>query len=165
MSAVSAPDQDGPRSGSFCRGAQPGAGLQSTDFRLSASRACPTRSRLSCSPRRTWRGHRPVRSHDPTVPRPARRNASVPARTARTGTGEFLKAGQAVLEEALAPRADNFAAGVETAGDDVIAEALGGEQDHPGARDPKARQRIAAGAAMEFSTLLVGQDDAIGAVA
>ena len=70
-----------------------------------------------------------------------------------TGTGEFLKASQAALEEALAPQADDFAAGVEAAGDGVIAEVLGGEQDHPGASDLKVRQRIASGAPMQFSTL------------
>ena len=61
------------------------------------------------------------------------------------------------LADALAPQAHDFAAGVEPARNGVITEALGGQQDHPGACDSQVRQRIAGGAGMEFSTLLLGQ--------
>jgi hypothetical protein len=42
----------------------------------------------------------------------------------------FLKAGHAVFKEAVAPFADDLARRIETGGDDIIAEPLGGEQDN-----------------------------------
>ena len=65
----------------------------------------------------------------------------------------------------LRHRLADFAAGVETAGDAVIAEALCGEQDHLGAGDSRVRQRIAAGAAIKFATLLVVQHNGERALA
>ena len=62
-----------------------------------------------------------------------------------TGAREFLKAIQAVFEEALAPEADDLAAGVEALGDEAIGEALGGEEHHLGADYLEIRQRIAGG--------------------
>jgi hypothetical protein len=45
----------------------------------------------------------------------------------------LLEAGQSLLEEALAPLADDLARRVETSSDDVVAEAVGGQQHDLGA--------------------------------
>src|SRR2546425_6119336 len=47
-------------------------------------------------------------------------------------TGKLIEAGQAGLEEALAPLADNLARGVQAICDPVIAQAIGGIQHDPG---------------------------------
>jgi len=41
----------------------------------------------------------------------------------------FLKAGQSLFEEPVAPFADDLARGIEARGDEIIAEALGRQQD------------------------------------
>jgi hypothetical protein len=41
----------------------------------------------------------------------------------------FLKAGYALFKEAVTPFADDLAWRIETGGDDIVAEPLGGEQD------------------------------------
>lgn len=82
-----------------------------------------------------------------------------------TGTAESPEAGQTEFEEARPPRADDFAAGAETARDSVIADAPGGAQDHPGGGDLKVWLCIAAGAATACSTLLLGHDDGEWALA
>jgi len=82
-----------------------------------------------------------------------------------TGAREFLKAIQAVFEEALAPEADDLAARVEALGDEAIGEVLGGEKHHLGADNLEIRQRIAGGPALQFAVFVLGQDDGIGALA
>jgi len=51
----------------------------------------------------------------------------------------FLQTGQALLEEALAPLADDLARRIEPRGDDIVAQALGREQDDLGADDVTIR--------------------------
>jgi hypothetical protein len=41
----------------------------------------------------------------------------------------FLKAGQSICKEPVAPLTDDLARRIKTAGDDLVAEPLGGEQD------------------------------------
>jgi hypothetical protein len=59
----------------------------------------------------------------------------------------FLQARQAVFEETLAPHTDDLTPGVESSGDSIIGQTLGGEQDHPGANHLEIRQRILGSAA------------------
>ena len=65
-----------------------------------------------------------------------------------SGPREFLETVQAVFEEALAPEADDLAAGVEALGDEAIGEALGGEEHQLGAGNLEIRQGIAGGPAL-----------------
>ena len=51
----------------------------------------------------------------------------------------FLKAGQAFFEEAVAPLADDLARRIESGGDEIVAEPVGGEQDDLGADDVSIR--------------------------
>src|SRR5213594_4337050 len=54
-------------------------------------------------------------------------------------TGKLIETGQAGLEEALAPLADNLARGVQALRDTIIAQALGGIQHDPGAQNVTIR--------------------------
>jgi hypothetical protein len=47
----------------------------------------------------------------------------------------ILQPGQSLLEEALAPQAHDFSAGVQARRDLVVAPALGSEEDHLGANN------------------------------
>jgi hypothetical protein len=51
----------------------------------------------------------------------------------------FLQAGQAFFEEALAPLADDLARRIESRGDEIVAQAVGGEQHDLGADDVAIR--------------------------
>jgi len=51
----------------------------------------------------------------------------------------LLEASQALVEEALAPLADNLARAVQAGRDDVVGQPLGGEQDQLGADDVSIR--------------------------
>src|SRR3970282_844067 len=59
-----------------------------------------------------------------------------------SGARAFLQTGQTLVEEALAPHADDFPARVETASDLIVGEAFGGEEDHLRAHNKEIRQRI-----------------------
>src|SRR5271157_1951302 len=59
-----------------------------------------------------------------------------------TRSGKFLQARQAFGEEALAPQADHFAAGIQAPGNFIISQSIGRMEDHSSARDLKIRQRI-----------------------
>ena len=56
--------------------------------------------------------------------------------------GSFFQARQSLLEEALAPPADDLASRVQAGGDLVVVPALGGHEDHLGPNDLEIRQRI-----------------------
>ena len=62
----------------------------------------------------------------------------------------FFQPRQAILEETLAPHADDLAPGVESGGDLIVGQAFGGEEDHPGPDHLKIRQRILGGAPAQF---------------
>jgi hypothetical protein len=51
----------------------------------------------------------------------------------------LIEARQAVLEEPLAPLADDLPRGIETGGDELVRERLGREQDQFGADDVTVR--------------------------
>jgi hypothetical protein len=51
----------------------------------------------------------------------------------------LLEAGEALVEEALAPLTDDLARGVQTRGNDIVGQPLGGEQDQLGADDVSIR--------------------------
>jgi hypothetical protein len=51
----------------------------------------------------------------------------------------FLQSQQTVSKEAFAPPADDLTAAVETGGNPVVAQSLGGQQDHLGTLDLKIR--------------------------
>jgi hypothetical protein len=88
-----------------------------------------------------------------------------------TRAGAFLETCQALLEAALAPHADDLAAGIETSGDLAIGQALGGEKNHHGAERLKVRQRILGGAALTSrlqsfeSGMLAAAENLIGLMA
>lgn len=65
-----------------------------------------------------------------------------------------VKPHQSVPEEALAPLADDLAACVEPSGNLVVAQALGGQQDHLGSNDLEIGQRIPARPAAQFGRAL-----------
>jgi hypothetical protein len=65
---------------------------------------------------------------------------------------------QALLEEALAPLADHFPAGVQPGRDEVIGQVFGGQEDHFGAEDLKVWQRILGGSAAQLLLLAGGQN-------
>src|SRR5919197_3950808 len=77
----------------------------------------------------------------------------------------FVQAGQALIEESLAPEADDVAANREGSGDFVIAEPLGGQEDHLRAHDLKIRQRIFSRAALQDLALVRRERNDIGAFA
>lgn len=68
-----------------------------------------------------------------------------------------------MLEEPFTPQADDLAAGVETSGDLVVGQALGGKENHLGADHFEIRQRILGGAAVEFTLFSPGQLDFVWA--
>lgn len=68
----------------------------------------------------------------------------------------FFEAGQTLLEEPFAPQADDLAAGVETSGDLVVGQALGGKENHLGADHFKIRQRILGARGDGVHALLAG---------
>ena len=51
----------------------------------------------------------------------------------------FLKAGQALIEKAVAPFADDLARRIESRGDEIVPESLGGQQDDLRADDVSIR--------------------------
>jgi hypothetical protein len=51
----------------------------------------------------------------------------------------FLQSYEALGKEAFAPSANDFTAAVETRGNLVVAQSLGGQQDHLGTLDLKIR--------------------------
>jgi hypothetical protein len=53
--------------------------------------------------------------------------------TRTTWTGSFVQARQSIREEAFAPLAHDLTARIQASGDLIVVEALGGQQDHPGA--------------------------------
>jgi len=58
----------------------------------------------------------------------------------RSPASRFLvETGQAVLEEALAPLADDLPRGIQAGGDDIVRERVGGEQDQFRADDVTIR--------------------------
>ena len=62
----------------------------------------------------------------------------------------FRQTRQAVFEETLAPHSDGLTPGVESSGDSIVGQTLGGEQDHPGANHLEIRQRILGSTAAQF---------------
>jgi hypothetical protein len=54
-------------------------------------------------------------------------------------------------EEALAPFADDFSTSIESCRDLVVAQTLGGQQNHPGSHDFEIWQRISGGSPVQFS--------------
>lgn len=68
-----------------------------------------------------------------------------------TRAWQFFEAAESLKKEALAALADHLAMGVEAGGDLVVGDALGGEEDHPGAEDLKVWQRILGGSSMELA--------------
>jgi hypothetical protein len=56
-----------------------------------------------------------------------------------TRAGTLLKAGEALVEEALAPEGNDFPTGTESVGDFIVGQAIGCKQDHPGPLDQKIR--------------------------
>ena len=75
-------------------------------------------------------------------------------RPGATRSGTFFQARQALLEESLAPLADDFAPGIQALSDLIVGQALGGVEDHLGADNLKIRQRIFCCSAFQFMPLL-----------
>jgi len=59
----------------------------------------------------------------------------------------LLQARETVFEDTLAPHADDLTPGVESSGDLIVGQTVGGEQDHSGADHLEVRQRILGGSA------------------
>ncbi len=78
-----------------------------------------------------------------------------------TGAGQFFKAGQALLEEALAPLADHVATSVEALGDLVVTQALGCQEYDLGSEHISIRQRIFPGSGLEGRTFFWSQLDRV----
>jgi hypothetical protein len=70
----------------------------------------------------------------------------------------ILEPGQALFEEALAPKGHDLPPGVEALGDRVIGPALGGQEDHLGADDLKMGSRICGSARLQHPRFLAGQE-------
>lgn len=74
---------------------------------------------------------------------PARRLTSTTTLEGRAGwapaAGLFVQPGEAFKEESVPPLADDLARGIESRRDDVVSDALGGEQDDLGADDISIR--------------------------
>jgi hypothetical protein len=62
----------------------------------------------------------------------------------------FLQASQSLFKKALTPLADDFAAGVQAAGDLVVGPTVGGMENHFGAEHLKVWQRIFGCSALQF---------------
>jgi len=75
-------------------------------------------------------------------------------RPGATRSGTFLQPGQALFEEAFAPLADDFPAGIQATSDVVVGEALRRVEDHLGTENLIIRQRILDRPAFEFPPLL-----------
>jgi hypothetical protein len=56
-----------------------------------------------------------------------------------TRAGTLVQSGQALLEEAFTPHADDFATSVEAGGDLIIGQSIGSEKHHSRAHDLKIR--------------------------
>src|SRR6266545_5939298 len=76
----------------------------------------------------------------------------------------LLQAGHALLEEPLAPLADDFPPRREGGGDLVVGEPLRREQDHLGPTHLKIRQRILSGALLQDARFRRREDDPIWAL-
>ncbi len=72
-------------------------------------------------------------------------------------SGALLQAGEPLLEEPLAPLRDDLAPGVQTSGDLVVVQALGGHEHDLGSDHVPVRQRIATGSSFELSALIRGE--------
>jgi hypothetical protein len=59
-----------------------------------------------------------------------------------------------LLEEALAPLADDLASRIQTRSDLVVVDALSGHQNHLGAKNLKVRQRIFGRPAVQLTGLI-----------
>jgi len=56
-----------------------------------------------------------------------------------TRPGTFFKTRQTLIEEAFSPHADDFTSCIESGCDLIVAEALGGKENHLGAEYSKIR--------------------------
>src|SRR5712691_881481 len=77
-----------------------------------------------------------------------------------SGSWAVVETPQALLEEALAPHAYDFASCAEGLCDLVIGEAPVGQEDHLRAEDLEIRQRIFVGSTRQLCYLLPGKEDA-----
>jgi hypothetical protein len=77
----------------------------------------------------------------------------------------FIKPREALLKEAVAPLADNLPWGIQARRDDVIGEALGGQEHQFGPDDVSIRRRIFAGSGLELAAFVPSEMDAKWAVA
>jgi hypothetical protein len=75
----------------------------------------------------------------------------------------LFEAGEALLEEALAPLADNLSGGVQPGGDLVIPEAFRGVEHDPSPDDIPIRRRISTGDRFQCGSLCPAETDPIWA--
>ena len=76
-----------------------------------------------------------------------------------TRAGEFLQPAESFVKEALAPLADDLAAGIQTGGNFIVGDAFGGQENHLGAKDLKVWQRILCGASIQLLLFIRAEHD------
>src|SRR5207245_2187130 len=76
----------------------------------------------------------------------------------------FLKAGQSLFEETVAPFANDLARRIESCGDEIVAEPLGRQQDDLRADDVSIRRRIFAGSRFQRGSLVGSELDDVWAM-
>ena len=76
-----------------------------------------------------------------------------------SGSWAVVETTEALLEEALAPHARDFASRAEVLCDLVIGEAPMSQEDHLGAEDLEIRQRIFTGSPRQLCHFLPGKED------
>src|SRR5829696_5301033 len=75
----------------------------------------------------------------------------------------LLETGRALLAEAFAPLGNDLSGGVQTTGDLIVAQSIGGQQHDPGPYHIAVRSRIASGGRFEPIAFVFGQFDLVWA--
>jgi hypothetical protein len=80
------------------------------------------------------------------------------------GSGSFLQAGEAFIEEAFAPEADHVSTDRERRADLIVGPTFGGKENDSGTQDDKIRQRIFSCATLQSGSFFWREPDFVRAL-